>query len=73
MWGGRPRPQPTPSSAFVSDVLAEPDRGSGADEGVHPTSIYRTNHWDRRLDVGWIATFDAGFDEIRGIRRMKLS
>ena len=24
-------------------------------------------------DVEWIATFDAGFDEIPGIRRMKLS
>lgn len=24
-------------------------------------------------EVGWIATFDAGFDEIPGIRRLKLS
>ena len=26
------------------------ERGSGADEGVRPTTKYVTNHWDRRLD-----------------------
>ncbi len=37
MWGGRLRPRPTPSPAFVSRVLAEPDPGSGAGRGARPT------------------------------------
>ena len=37
MWGGPPGPRPTPSSACVSRTLAQPDQGSGADEGVRPT------------------------------------
>ncbi len=31
---------PTPSSAAVSRVMAKPDQGSGADEGVRPTASY---------------------------------
>jgi hypothetical protein len=27
-------------------------RGSGAGEGAHPTQIYVTNHWDRKLEHG---------------------
>jgi ATP-dependent Lhr-like helicase len=40
VWGGPPGPQPTPASASVSGV-GEPDRGSGADEGVRPTESPR--------------------------------
>ena len=37
-WGGPPGPQPTPSSASIFSAKAEPDQGSGADEGVRPTT-----------------------------------
>ena len=37
--GGPPGPQPTPPSASWS-ALESRTRGSGADEGVRPTSIY---------------------------------
>jgi hypothetical protein len=42
-WGGPPGPRPTPTSAFVSRVIAEPDQWSGADEGVRPTTRYVVN------------------------------
>ena len=48
-WGGRPRPRPTPPSASVLSELEEPDHGSGADEGVRPTTKYVADHWDMRL------------------------
>ena len=37
MLGGSPGPQSTPPSAAVFGAIAEPDQGSGADEGVRPT------------------------------------
>lgn len=56
-------------------TLADTDRAAdlvcgnvrtSARDAIHAAVIL--NH-----DVGWIATFDAGFDGIPGIRRMKLS
>jgi hypothetical protein len=36
MWGSPPGLRPTPPSAYR--VMEQPDRGSGADEGVRPTA-----------------------------------
>jgi uncharacterized protein len=56
-------------------TLADTDRardlvcgaiGPSARDAVHAAVMLNN-------DVEWIATFDAGFDEIQGIRRMKLS
>jgi predicted nucleic acid-binding protein len=42
------------------------DIGPSARDAVHAAVMLNN-------DVEWIATFDAGFDEIQGIRRWKLS
>jgi uncharacterized protein len=56
-------------------TLADTDRardlvcgalGPSGRDAVHAAVMFNN-------DVEWIATFDAGFDEIPGIRRMKLS
>jgi hypothetical protein len=53
-------PQPTPPSASFSCVMREPDQGSGADEGVRPTTSYVTNFRDTTL-VG----FEVSLSELR--------
>jgi hypothetical protein len=37
VWGGPPGPQPTPPSASPVSAMVQPDRGSGAGEGVRLT------------------------------------
>src|ERR1700722_16677352 len=55
-------------------TLADPDRardlvaravGPSARDAVHAAVMLNN-------DIEWIATFDAGFDDIAGVRRMKL-
>jgi hypothetical protein len=49
----------------ASDLVCGGIRSSARD-GVHAAVMLNK-------DVAWIATFDSGFDDIPGIRRMKLS
>jgi predicted nucleic acid-binding protein len=49
----------------ASDLVCAAIRSSARD-AVHAAVMLNN-------DVEWIATFDSGFDEIPGIRRMKLS
>ena len=56
-------------------TLADTDRARDLVCGAIRTSARDAVHAAVMLnnDVEWIATFDAGFDEIAGIRRVKLS
>jgi predicted nucleic acid-binding protein len=56
-------------------TLADTDRASDLVCGAVRSSARDAVHAAVMLnnDVEWIATFDSGFDEIAGIRRMKLS
>jgi hypothetical protein len=42
-WGRPPGLRPTPSSAFVQNALAKPDRGVRRGRGVRPTPSYAVN------------------------------
>jgi len=53
------------SGHHARDLLCGPD-GISARDAVHAAVML--NH-----AVEWIATFDAGFDKVRGIRRLRMA
>jgi len=51
-------------------MMAEPDQGSGADEGVRPTPKYLANFWPTTIVSHWRA--ETTIEEVSDVLAMRL-